>query len=258
MGVVVQRVVKAGRRSYGQGCAVARALDVVGERWTLLLVRELMFGPRRFGELLEALAGIGPNLLSARLKALTDEGVVRRIALRSGRGSRSARAEAPGPQEGAARGGGGGAAGNGIGYELTESGRALQTVVLDLARWELSRPRRAASSPSDAVLPEWGILALQARLDATTSSGISEVYRLDCEGRPFRVRVESGAVDIRVGADPAAAVVLELDSATLARLALGELSLESAAVAGQVQVRGSPFAVARFARAFRLEQGEAA
>ena len=75
MGAVVERVVKAGRRSYGQGCAVARALDVVGERWTLLLVRELMFGPRRFGELLEALAGIGPNLLSARLKALMDEGL---------------------------------------------------------------------------------------------------------------------------------------------------------------------------------------
>ena len=65
-----------GKRSYDQHCTVARALDVVGERWTLLLVRELLTGPKRFKDLLEGLPGIGTNLLAARLKALEGHGVV--------------------------------------------------------------------------------------------------------------------------------------------------------------------------------------
>jgi DNA-binding HxlR family transcriptional regulator len=65
-------------RTYGQNCGVARALDVLGERWTLLIVRELLLGPRRYRDLLDALAGIGTNLLAARLKALEAQGIVRR------------------------------------------------------------------------------------------------------------------------------------------------------------------------------------
>ena len=70
-----------GKRSYGQHCTVARALDVVGERWTLLLVRELLTGPKRFKDLLEGLPGIGTNLLAARLKALEEHGALRRAKL---------------------------------------------------------------------------------------------------------------------------------------------------------------------------------
>ncbi len=97
------------KRSYDQHCTVAHALDVVGERWTLLLVRELLTGPKRFKDLLWGLPGIGTNLLAARLKALEEHGVVRRGTL-------------PPP------------AGSGI-YELTGLGRSLEPVVVALSRW---------------------------------------------------------------------------------------------------------------------------
>ena len=97
------------KRSYGQHCTVARALDAVGERWTLLLVRELSTGPKRFKDLLGGLPGIGTNLLAGRLKALEGEGIVRRATL-------------PPP------------AGSNV-YELTELGRGLEPVVVALSRW---------------------------------------------------------------------------------------------------------------------------
>lgn len=237
------------RRSYEQLCALARALDVVGERWTLLLVRELLFGPRRFGELEEALPGIGPNLLSARVKALAEEGVIRRVALRTD-----------------ARGGG-------IGYELTEQGRELEPVLLALARWELSRaaevPELAAEAAGagaeggpDGILPqvrpEWAILALRARFAAGSSSGLSESYQVEMGDRAFRFEVRDGHVEATAGRDPNAAVTVRADAATIARIALGGMSLEQAAAAGRVQLAGSPFAAARFARVFDLERGAAA
>ncbi len=222
------------RRSYGQLCAVARALDVVGERWTLLLIRELLFGPRRFGELEEALPGIGPNLLSARVKALAEEGVIRRVAVRAD-----------------ARGGG-------IGYELTEEGRELEPVLLALARWELGRSDELPAAAAAEVRPEWAILALRARFAAGSSSGLSECYQVEIGDRVFRLSVRDGQVEAGAGGDPGAAVVLRADAATLAQLALGGIGLEQAAAAGRVQLAGSPFAAARFARVFDLERGAAA
>src|SRR6188508_1089348 len=97
------------RRLYGQRCGVARALDIVGERWTLLLVRELMIGPRRFKDILGGLPGIGTNLLTDRLKDLEQAGVVARRVL-------------PPP------------AGSTV-YELTELGRGLEPVVFALGWW---------------------------------------------------------------------------------------------------------------------------
>ncbi len=216
------------KRTYGQLCAVSRALDLLGERWTLLVVRELMFGPRRFGELLEALPGIGPNLLSARMKALRDGGVVRRVALR----------------------------GSGVGYELTDAGRALEEVLLELARWELSwAPRPPAGVVGDAS-PRWAVLALRARFGLTPPEalqGDDESYQVDVEDESFILRVLAGKLEATAGRDPAAAVVLRTDAVTLARIALGAVSLEGAAGSGSVQALGSPFAVARMARRFGLE-----
>src|SRR5947209_6790027 len=99
------------KRSYNQYCAVARALDVIGERWTLLIVRELLTGPKRFKDLLEGLCGIGTNLLAARLKDLEGQGVVWRTSLPPPAGSKV--------------------------YELTELGRSLEPVVVALSRWGL-------------------------------------------------------------------------------------------------------------------------
>src|SRR5918995_3325809 len=98
-----------GKRRYDQYCALARTLDVVGERWTLLLVRELLLGPRRYKDLLAGLPGIGTNLLAERLRHLEEFGLVRRRSLPPPAGSRV--------------------------YELTELGRGLESVVMELGRW---------------------------------------------------------------------------------------------------------------------------
>src|SRR3954447_23283874 len=103
------------RRSYAQACGTAFALDLVGDRWALLVVRELILGPKRFTDLRDGLPGIGPNVLSQRLKELEDSGVLRRRTLPPPVGSTV--------------------------YELTEWGRELDEVVIRLARWGARSPK---------------------------------------------------------------------------------------------------------------------
>ncbi|MBX6363604.1 MAG: helix-turn-helix transcriptional regulator [Gemmatimonadetes bacterium] len=217
------------RRSYEQFCGVARALDSVGERWTLLVVREVLLGPRRFKELLEALPGIGPNLLSARLKALTEEGVLRRVA---GAG--------------------------GVAYELTEVGRALEPAILALARWGAGRlgADPAGAGPARAsVRADWAILMLRARFRPERAEGVAEVYQIEAGASAYHLPVHDGRVEVARGPAPVAAAILRTEPATLAALAAGLEDLEAAASAGALELRGSPFAAARFARVFDLEVG---
>ena len=121
-------------KHYGQACAIARALDVVGERWSLLLVRELTLGPRRYRDLATGLPGIPSNVLAARLKDLQAAGVITRRTL-------------PAPTDVTV-------------YELTDAGRALQPALNELLHWGL----RYAPEPSqdDAAQPGWGLLAPRA------------------------------------------------------------------------------------------------
>src|SRR5436305_7874524 len=106
---MVPRGAKSAPRSYDQYCAVARGLDVIGDRWTLLLVRDLLLGPKRYKDLLEGLPGIGTNLLAARLRELERAEVIERHAL-------------PPP------------AGSTV-YQLTPTGEALQPVMMSIGRW---------------------------------------------------------------------------------------------------------------------------
>src|SRR5258707_1334875 len=117
-------------KRYEQACAIARALDVVGERWSLLLVRELTFGPRRYRDLATGLPGIPSNVLAARLKDLQAASVVTRRTL-------------PAPTDVTV-------------YELTDAGRALQPALKELLDWGLRYA--PAPSPGDAVQPGWGLL----------------------------------------------------------------------------------------------------
>ncbi|MFZ5893832.1 MAG: winged helix-turn-helix transcriptional regulator [Myxococcota bacterium] len=122
-------------KSYRQFCGVARALDRIGERWTLLLVRNLLLGPRRYSDLLDELPGITTNLLAKRLRELTAAGIVERRAAPS-----PARADV---------------------YALTEQGRALEPVIMELGRWGgrfLGRP-----APDDVVNIAWGLLSMKRR-----------------------------------------------------------------------------------------------
>src|SRR5258708_14284949 len=134
-------------KRYGQACAIARALDVVGERWSLLLVRELTLGPRRYRDLATGLPGIPSNLLAARLKDLQAAGVITRRTL-------------PAPTDVTV-------------YELTDAGRALQPALNELLDWGL----RYAPAPSqdDEVQPGWALLGATAPPTALPAGQVCEL-----------------------------------------------------------------------------------
>ncbi|MEV6331776.1 winged helix-turn-helix transcriptional regulator [Streptomyces sp. NPDC051909] len=156
------------QRTYNQYCATARTLDLVGERWTLLLIRELLTGPKRFGDLQAALRGLGTGLLSARLKHLEREGLAHKITL-------------PAPARTPA-------------YALTEAGEELGPAVLALARWGMTwamGERRDA----EAFHPGWAVLGLRACFDAEAAAGLHAVYEFRVGDEVFHARVADGAVE---------------------------------------------------------------
>lgn len=143
----------ATRRSYSQHCGLARALDVVGERWTLLVVRDLLLGPRRYGDLLASLSGITTNLLAKRLKELRAAGLVEKREL-------------PRPASGEV-------------YALTAAGLALEPVVMELARWGgryLEHPRKG-----DRLDIGWALLSMKRRY----VGGEDFVAEIACGPRTF-------------------------------------------------------------------------
>jgi DNA-binding HxlR family transcriptional regulator len=159
-------------RTYNQYCGVARALDLIGERWALLVVRELALGPKRFTDLRGGLPGIATNVLSTRLRQLERDGVVTRRQL-----------PPPAPAQ--------------I-YELTELGRELVPVMLALGRWGASTmgPR----APEQAIRAEWLALALKAFFDAESAAGVIATIGLDLDGARFTLRIDNGELDILPGA----------------------------------------------------------
>ena len=160
----------AKRRSYDQFCAVARALDHVSERWTLLLVRNLMLGPRRYSDLMTELPGITTNLLAARLRAMEASGLVARQA---------------GPP---AR------------YELTALGAALEPVVVELGRWGanfMDQPRRG-----DITNVGWGLLSLKRRY----RGGVRAVVEFGVQERDGERRFELSFEDAHLHVKERAAV----------------------------------------------------
>jgi DNA-binding HxlR family transcriptional regulator len=198
------------KRSYGQHCTVAAALDLVGERWTLLVVRELSTGPKRFKDLLGGLPGIGTNLLAARLKNLEGEGVVRRATL-------------PPP------------AGSNV-YELTALGRELEPVLVALSRWGA----RLLDAPAedDELRAGWAAVALRSALPAGASDGRPGTYGFRIDGEVFHMRVSEEEAEVRQGEAPDHDLVVESDAGTLLAVASGRLSPEQAVQSGALRVEG--------------------
>ncbi|MGI5414082.1 winged helix-turn-helix transcriptional regulator [Streptomyces chartreusis] len=196
-------------RSYEQTCFVARALDVLGERWTLLIVRELVLGPRRYGDLLDALAGIGTNLLAARLKHLERHNVLYRKPL-------------PGPGRAAA-------------YALTDRGEALIPVLASLAEWGAGLEEPPVDYSSRAA---WGVVAMRitaseqaADFDTVTEMVIGE-ETLWLQGDGKRVRVETGPAPVKPG------LRLVADRAPFYALARGQVTVRDAITAGDLNLEG--------------------
>lgn len=166
-----------GRREYGQSCSFARALDSVGERWSLLVVRELMLGPLRFSELARAVGGAPTDVLTKRLRELERDGIV-------------ARRELDAPNSGAV-------------YELTELGRGLERPMLEIGRWGMR-----LQSAEDLVGLEPSSLANALRVVLVPSGGRPLTVNLRSRGASYRLRVEGDRVSAARGEADAADLTL--------------------------------------------------
>lgn len=214
------------KRSYSQYCAVARGLDVIGDRWMLLIVRDLLLGPKRYKDLLTGLPGIGTNLLAARLQEMESKGLVERAVL-------------PPP------------AGSSV-YRLTLAGQALEPVIMALGRWgaRFLGPLR----DDDVVVPRAYFVAMRSSFRPELAIGVREVYEIRVEGLAFEVAVHDGRCTTREGAAVRPDAVMEMDSASLNALLLEGLSAERALGEGRVRVNGDPSCLERFVEMFAIRR----
>ncbi|GLY30386.1 winged helix-turn-helix transcriptional regulator [Kineosporia sp. NBRC 101731] len=213
------------KRMYGQFCGLAAALDVIGERWTLLIVRELLLGPARFNQLAENLPGLGPNLLSSRLQTLANEGLVDSA-----------------PVEGDGRG---------KVYQLTALGAGLRQPVLALARWGLQRldDDIAVSGYTRAA---WGFLAVEAMVAAGPRPTVDETYEFRVDDEAFHIEVRDGKAVTGRGAGPDPAIICSTDAGTFIRIGAGLLSPFEAVVTGRLNLQGDFEAIERCTRLMGL------
>jgi DNA-binding HxlR family transcriptional regulator len=210
---------------YRQFCALARAAEIVGERWTLLIIRELLIGPKRFSDLLDHLGGMSPTLLTARLAALVENGMVRKVTW-------------PGPVSAQV-------------YELTESGREIQPAIRELIRWGgrfLFPPR-----PDDDFEPDWVLLGLDAIARRTPVPVISVglVVTHGKKSAPFTVAGgESGTSIIR--GDAGCKATLEAPFDAVLQIVGKRISLDKALADNRAKLRGPAAPVRKLPLLFDL------
>jgi DNA-binding HxlR family transcriptional regulator len=212
-------------RSYGQMCTIARSLDIVGERWSLLIVRELLLGPKRFKDLLAELPAMGTNRLSDRLKSLERDGVVAKETL---------------PPPGEARV-----------YVLTERGEGLRPVVVQLALWGVGLPMDEGADPRTARA---ALLALVrcATVAPEVIDGVQEIYDFSIGGERFHVVIDDGTALPRSGPAPTPAdVTVECELPTLLMLDAGKLTVAQARREHQAKIAGKAAAVRRVFAIFK-------
>lgn len=207
---------------YQQYCGLARALDLVGDRWTLLIVRELMPGPRRFTDLIDGLPGISRNLLTERLRALERDGIV-------------ARQELPPP---AAR----------QVYELTDDGRDLAAVTVPLIAWGARHLGERGSSESFHA--RWAAVGMVGLADREAAKDVSETYQYLVGETAFHFTIDDGSIRLHDGRAQDPAVVLTTDDETWSDIVSGRITASSAATAGALTVTGDRQAAKRLKRIF--------
>jgi DNA-binding HxlR family transcriptional regulator len=206
-------------RTYNDSCGLARGLDVIGDRWAMLIVRELLLGPKRFVDLRSGLPKISQNVLSQRLDDLEQGGVLRRIVL-----------DPPA---------------NTAAYELTERGRRLRPALIELARWGAFAPAPHGSEQSAAAfMLTLDVLFDPSRADETVSGTIAI-------GRErFAVRVGPGGFTTRRGDDDSADFHVAGTIPALRASFVGEGDPESYEASGKLEISGDRCAFDRFRRCF--------
>lgn len=212
----------AGRRGYGDPCGIARALDVVGERWALLVVRELMFGPKRYSDLHRGLTGMSQNVLSQRLRELEQVAIVRRRTL--------------GPPAAVRV------------YELTERGVDLEPVLIALGRWGSRVPLDASTTSELSV--DALILALKTTFDPGIAGTLRASYQLRVGEDRFHAEIADRQFRVARGEIGDADATIATDAPTLASLVFAGQPLTDAVGAGQVVIDGNDHVVDEFLRCF--------
>jgi len=217
MEAIVAELQTMTRRTYGQFCGLSRALEIVGERWVLLIIRDLLVGPKSVGDLQRGLPRIATDILCTRLNELERTGVVRRD-------------------------------GSAI-YELTEWGKELEDIVHRLSRWGtrlLVQPR-----PEDIVTPDSLVMALRSTFRPDAARGLRASYELHIGEIVIHARVDDGVLHAAEGALPKKDLVIE-PGRVLKALMAGEMSPDEAIAAGSVHVIGDPGLLTRFVEIFRI------
>ncbi len=201
-------------RTIEDGCGIAYSQELLGQRWALLVVRELLLGPKRFTDLRAGIPDISPNVLGQRLRELEESGIVTRRRL-----APPAAAQV---------------------YELTEWGRELEPAVLALGRW-------ASHSPSFPIGAEMGadslVLALKTAFEPGKAEGLDATYELWLGEIPFNIVVKEGRFEAVRGEAETADVTIRSDTGTVAGIVFGGNRLGKAVEAGDVEVDGSRRAV---------------
>lgn len=211
------------RRRYDDACAAAHALDLIGERWALLVVRELMLGPKRFTDLRRGLPAVSPNVLTQRLEDLEAASIVQRMRL-------------PPPAASQV-------------YALTEWGTELEPVIQVMGRWAARSPTKPQGTPmgTDSM-----ILSLRTMFDAASAKGVKLTLELRMGEDVFAATVARNALTLERGAHPAPEVVVTTDANTLAALVYGGMTLTAATRGRQATIEGDADVLRAFVKLFPL------
>jgi len=206
-------------RSYNQYCGLSYALDIVGERWTLLIIREVTAGPRRFKDLLDGLPGISTNLLTERLKRLEQQGMLQRRVL-------------PAP------------AGSTV-YELTPLALGLEKAVIELGKWG---SQFVPPLTQDISLLRLGSYALTHKtfFRPEMALGVNEIYELHVDDEVLQVQIQAGEIQVQQGKTLHADVIFYTTMYVYLGLFLGQIQPEAALAEGLIHVDGDARALRRF------------
>lgn len=212
-------------RSYNQFCGLSSALDLIGERWTILVVRELMSGPKRYTDLLDALDGIGTSLLAQRLKRLESSSILEKRRL--------------GPPAASTV------------YQLTATGEELADALTPLMQWGLRHALPPERTPEMSFQPHWALVAFTHPAHPEALQGVDATYEFEVDGRTALLQVRDGRARLAPeGSVDAPAAKVRLAATTVAALGAGRTTVEEATLAGDLQFEGDLDAVAALALAF--------
>lgn len=210
-------------RAYGQYCGFSRALELIGERWAMLILRDLFVEPKRFSDLQRGLPGIPSNILTARLKELEENGLVRRRVQ-------------PRP-------------GGGVSYELTETGRELEPAVIELGRW--GAKRLGELRPDEVVTEDSMVMALRTTFRREAAGKAKARFELRLGEIVIHAIIRNGAVTVGKGAIDDPDLVIEAGPGIRALMAQ-EISPDEALKSKTVRIKGDRALFPLFARVFRI------